>query len=172
MVQGGGEQSLEDVLDEILRLYPQTISFARTDADAIPHLVDTLTVVAVTTNLLAVRRFGGRLGPQRSKGLVEQVIGAAFQSFAGVDPHPHPFQKAAMLLRGITQGHPFSDGNKRTGFMVAMYYLSQMGYRAPQPLPRKKVVDFCLEISAGRIRDVDLIAERLCDLWRCPHPPR
>lgn len=77
-----------------------------------------------------------------------------------------------MLLRGITQGHPFSDGNKRTGFMVAMYYLGQMGFRAPRPLPRRKVVEFCIEISAGSVRDVDAIARRLCDLWDCPHPPK
>ncbi|MBI4491217.1 MAG: Fic family protein [Chloroflexi bacterium] len=34
---------------------------------------------------------------------------------------PDPFEKAAMLLRGITQGHPFYNGNKRTGFLPAAY---------------------------------------------------
>jgi prophage maintenance system killer protein len=36
-----------------------------------------------------------------------------------------------MLLRGITQGHPFNDGNKRTGFLLATYYLNLVGIRPP-----------------------------------------
>jgi death-on-curing protein len=64
------------------------------------------------------------VGPApRAPGLVEQVVAGAFHTFGGDDPHPGPFDKAAMLLRGITQGHPFTDGNKRTGILVASYYL-------------------------------------------------
>lgn len=55
----------------------------------------------------------------RSRGLVEQVVGAAFQTFERIDPHADPFERAAMRLRGVTQGHPFGDGNKRTGFLLA-----------------------------------------------------
>ncbi len=61
--------------------------------------------------MLAVGDYGGRIGPVRADGLVEQVVAAAFQTFEGTDPHPGVFEKAAMLLRGITQGHPFNDGN-------------------------------------------------------------
>ncbi|CAN5831438.1 hypothetical protein BH23CHL2_BH23CHL2_10860 [soil metagenome] len=78
-----------------------------------------LTAAATYFNILVVADFGGRRGPARDARLVEQVVGAAFQTFEGVDPHPGPFDKAAMLLRGITQGHPFNDGNKRTGFLLA-----------------------------------------------------
>jgi death-on-curing protein len=63
------------------------------------------------------------------------VIAAAFQTFAGYDPHPEPFDKAAMLLRGIIQGHPFNDGNKRSGFLLALYYLHHFGFRLPRRLP-------------------------------------
>src|SRR5665647_102468 len=117
MDEGEEEVSLEEGLNEIIKLYPETLSFTSSDPETLPAIVETLTVVSVSINLLSVREFGGRLGPQRSKGLVEQVVAAAFQTFGDLDPHPDPLDKAAMLLRGITQGHPFPDGNKRTGFM-------------------------------------------------------
>src|SRR5215212_7309335 len=60
-------------------------------------------------------RWAAGPGAVRDRGLVEQAVAAAFQTYVGVDPHPGPFDKAAMPLRGITQGHRFNDGNKRTG---------------------------------------------------------
>ena len=76
-----------------------------------------------------------------------------------------PFAKAAMLLRGITQGHTFEDGNKRTGWLVASYYLEQIGYPPPERLPSDEVVAFCVRISAGQIRDVSEIQAELERLW-------
>jgi prophage maintenance system killer protein len=70
-----------------------------------------------------------------------------------------------MLLRGITQGHPFTDGNKRTGFLLMTYYLDRMGYVPRSDLVREEVVEFCLRISAGVIRDIDTIAEVLVSWW-------
>ena len=97
----------------------------------------------------------------RGSGLVEQVVAAAFQTFEDVDPHPGPFDKAAMLLRGITQGHPFTDGNKRTGFLLATYYLRLLGHRLRDPLPVDRAERLCLRVSAGELRDVASIAEEL-----------
>jgi prophage maintenance system killer protein len=75
-----------------------------------------------------------------------------------------------MLLRGITQGHPFNDGNKRTGFIIAGYYLRLVGYQRPVPLPVAELVQLCLGVSAGRIRDVQAIAAELERLWLQPPP--
>src|SRR5687768_18577292 len=91
----------------------------RTDPTAVELLVEVLIAAAYWLNAVAVGEYGGRLGPARDRGLVEQVVAAAFQTFGGTDPHPAAYEKAAMLLRGITQGHPFNDGNKRTGLLVA-----------------------------------------------------
>jgi len=106
------------------------------------------------------------VGGERQPGLVEQVVAAAFQTFAGVDPHPDPFAKAAMLVRGITQGHPFQDGNKRTGFLVASYYLAQMGYELIEPSPESAIVDLAIAVSSGRLRDVAQIATALRPFYR------
>lgn len=164
------EEYLYEVLEEMLDLFPASLDVASDCPEAVPEIVETLTIVAICTNMLAVRDFGGRVSPARSNSLVEQVVAAAFQTYAGEDPHPHPFQKAAMLLRGINQGHPFGDGNKRTAFMLAMYYLERVGYPAPESLPRKEIVDFSLEVSAGRIRDIETIAHKLACFWDRPYP--
>ncbi|MGI8967592.1 MAG: Fic family protein [Chloroflexota bacterium] len=38
------------------------------------------------------------------------------------------------VLRGITADHPFQDGNKRTGFLLATLYLEQVGHPLPKHL--------------------------------------
>lgn len=78
-----------------------------------------LSAAALYFNTLAVAEFGGRQGKVRQEGLVEQVAAAAWQTYTGVGPRPDPRDKAAVLWRGITAGHPFQDGNKRTGFILA-----------------------------------------------------
>lgn len=70
-----------------------------------------------------------------------------------------------MLLRGITQGHPFYDGNKRTGFLLASFYLERMGHPWPPRLAEDRVIAFCLEVSAGAIRDVPEMAATLRQFW-------
>ena len=136
---GEEQQSLEAILQELLRLFSGSLDLAQTSDQALPEIVSTLTAVATSVNLLSISRLGGRRGPERGKGLIEQVLAAAFQTFGGEDPHPGPFEKAAMLLRGIAQAHPFSDGNKRTGFTLAMYYLDKAGHQPHHFLPAEAI---------------------------------
>jgi len=124
-----GDDSLLSELRDQLRFVPRDpVDFDRDDPETTAVKVRVLTAAATSFNILAVARFGGRSVPARQEGLVEQVVAATFQTFAGEEAHPSPFDKAAMLLRGITQGHPFVDGNKRTGFVTALSYLDLMGY--------------------------------------------
>src|SRR3712207_5311338 len=109
------DASLAALLTRLRFLLREPVDFTRTDTKTTLAKVRLFTAAAMYFNVLAVADFGGRSGPSRGEGLVEQAVGAAFQSYAGEDPHPSPFEKAAMLLRGISQGHPFNDGNKRTG---------------------------------------------------------
>jgi prophage maintenance system killer protein len=156
---------LAALLERLQFILTQPLDFTATDTASTEVKVRVLTAAALYFNVLAVRIYGGRLGPVREEGLVEQVVGAAFQTFAGEDPHPDPFDKAAMLLRGITQGHPFNDGNKRTGFLLASYYLHRMGFHAPTPLAEDAAVELCMQVSAGQIRAVEAIADALRSMW-------
>lgn len=149
-----------------VRLMPaERREFLRTDTEATLGKVRLLTAAAVYFNATAVVDYGGRLGPTRGMALVEQVIGAAFQTYGGEDPRPDAFAKAAMLLRGITAGHPFQDGNKRTGFLLATYYLEATGHAVPPELPVGDAVALSRRVSAGELRDVAQIAAELERMW-------
>ncbi len=165
MEEATRDPSLGDLLAKLRLSLQEPLDFARSDTEAILAKVRLLTAAATYFNIISIMDFGGRIGPPREQGLVEQVIAAAFQTYAGVDPHPEPFDKAAMLLRGIVQGHPFEDANKRTGFLVATYYLDLMGYPLPEPLPVDDVIDLCVRLSGGQLRDIEAITKELRRLW-------
>ncbi len=59
------------------------------------------------------------------------------------------FALAAAYLYGLTRNHPFSDGNKRTGFLAAYAFLLINGYsfEAEQSV----VIAFVLSVAAGEI---------------------
>lgn len=160
------DQSPVPSLLQRLRVLPiDRTLFLSTDTESTIAKVRHLSAAATYFNAVAVDLFGGRLGPVRQRGLVEQVVGAAFQVYEGVDPHPGPFDKAGMLLRGITQGHPFNDGNERTGFLLATYYLTLVGHPFPERYDFRAAETLSVGVSAGEMRDVAVIAAELERLW-------
>lgn len=155
---------IERLLQEIDSLIREHAAPEAPDTDVTVLQVRLLTAAACLLNERALGSYGGHPGENRGIDLVEQVVGAAFQTFGGEDAHPDPFEKAAMLLRGITQGHPFGDGNKRTGFMLAGYYLDVIGLRPSGERWSTDIIeDLSNAVSSGRIRTT--IAERLRTLW-------
>lgn len=69
---------------------------------------------------------GGETGPLNMGNLhfVLEQIQAEFYGYSIDDI----FTQAAVLIRGIICGHPFIDGNKRTGFETTDYFLRHNGY--------------------------------------------
>jgi hypothetical protein len=81
-------------MQELLQRLPPTAYeravALRSDPDIVAVFVEILIATAHRFNATAVADFGGRLGPVRDRGLVEQVVAAAFQTYGTVDPHPSP----------------------------------------------------------------------------------
>src|SRR5215204_2912801 len=71
----------------------EPVDFTRTDPETTVAKFRLLSAAAVYFNVLVVTEFGGRPGPVRQEGLVEQVVAAAFQTFQGADPYPSPFDR-------------------------------------------------------------------------------
>ena len=153
------------LLDQIDLLLREGIDFSAPSPESTFRYVQLLCSAAELINLEMVTRYGGRQGLSRGRHLIEQVVAAAFQTFGSEELHSNPFDKAAMLWRGITQGHPFQDGNKRTGFMLAVYFLERVGLPLPSEMPKSEVIAFGLSLSAGQIRDVNVIAAQLRAWW-------
>ncbi|MET3613039.1 death-on-curing protein [Rhizobium aquaticum] len=59
------------------------------------------------------------------------------------------FVLAAAYLYGLTRNHPFSDGNKRTGFLAAYTFLWISGYALEAE--QSVVIEFVLSVAAGEI---------------------
>ncbi|MCK4714356.1 MAG: type II toxin-antitoxin system death-on-curing family toxin [Candidatus Aenigmarchaeota archaeon] len=69
------------------------------------------------------------------------------------------YRKIAALWRAILVGHPFTDGNKRTALMVALYILESCDIRIPEPR-KESIVREITKIARENITDINRI-ERL-----------
>lgn len=64
---------------------------------------------------------GGETGVLNRGPIESAIVRAREGPFPGGDPSL--WRRAAFLLRGIVQDHPFVDGNKRTAYEVASLFL-------------------------------------------------
>jgi death on curing protein len=66
----------------------------------------------------------------------------------GQDAYPTLAEKAAALLHALARNHPFTDGNKRTATVAALFLLAVNGQRvAWQP---QDALDHILAVAEGR----------------------
>ena len=74
----------------------------------------------------SLARFGGSAG-LRDEGLLDSAQGKPLNLFAY--GKPSVFELAASYAFGLVKNHPFLDGNKRAGFIVAVTFLQINGWR-------------------------------------------
>ena len=87
-----------------------------------------------------IRDFGGASGI-RDDGTLDYVI---YQ----VNRSRNVLRKSAIILHGITTGHPFVDGNKRTAFVAADNLMRDHGRQINAT--DEEVVIFMLEVAKYR----------------------
>ncbi len=75
-----------------------------------------------------LRKTGGLEG-LRDKAALESALAAPLQTYGNRDLFPTEIEKIARLACGLTQNHPFADGNKRIGLLVMQILLKRNGYR-------------------------------------------
>ena len=73
----------------------------------------------------SLAQFGGSAGV-RDEGLLDSALGKPLNLFAY--GKPTLFELAASYAFGIVKNHPFIDGNKRAGFVVAVLFLELNRY--------------------------------------------
>ena len=74
----------------------------------------------------SLAQFGGSAG-LRDEGLLDSALGKPLHRF--VYGKPSLFDLAASYAFGIVKNHPFVDGNKRVGFIVAVIFLELNGQK-------------------------------------------
>ena len=75
---------------------------------------------------LLIDQFGGSHGV-RDENSLNSAINRPFATFDRQELYPEPIDKAAAILESIVTNHPFIDGNKRTGYVLARLLLLKSG---------------------------------------------
>jgi death-on-curing protein len=98
---------------------------------------------------ILIERFGGGNGI-RDLGLLESALNRPLATFDGQELYPNAVDKAAAVLESILINHPFVDGNKRTGYVLARLLLmaNELDIEASQ----NDKYDFVIAITAGELR--------------------
>ena len=82
--------------------------------------------VIIAVHAEQIAEHGGKNG-LRDRGLLSSAL-ARPRNMAGYKA-PTVFDLAAAYAYGIVKNHPFIDGNKRTGFLVAYIFLAMNGWK-------------------------------------------
>jgi death-on-curing protein len=96
----------------------------------------------------SLAQFGGAPGV-RDEGLLDSALGKPQNLLAY--GKPSLFDLAARYAFGLVKNHPFIDGNKRAGFVVAVLFLELNGYKF-----QATEVDAALctlALAAGRMKE-------------------
>lgn len=96
-----------------------------------------------------IAEHGGSLGV-RDQGLLESALARPRQIHAYVDDPSMPAMAAAYAF-GIAKNHPFTDGNKRTAWVVCAAFLELNGRRVTAT--QADVVAAMLGLASGEISE-------------------
>ena len=105
--------------------------------------------LAVHDELIAAT--GGASGV-RDQGGLEAALARPYATFAGTDLYPTPVDKAAAVLESIVKNHPFVDGNKRSGYVLAR--LTLITYDQDLVASDDEEYDLVIRVATGEL-DVD-----------------
>ena len=109
--------------------------------------------VALAIHELMLAQHGGLAGV-RDEGLLESALSKPRNLFAY--GKPTVAQLAASYAAGIIRNHPFLDGNKRTGFMLAATFMELNGLTLTAS--EESVVQQTLALAAGELKEASYAA--------------
>jgi death-on-curing protein len=107
------------------------------------------TVLAIHNRQIAEH---GGLAGVRDPGALKSALDRPKNKFAYAAPDI--FELAAAYGYGIASNHPFSDGNKRTAYVVSLLFLALNGFKV-EASHEEKYLTF-LNLAAGKIGEEQL----------------
>ena len=109
--------------------------------------------------LVDVAAIARRIGaPIRDLGLIESALARPRTNLFGADAYPDEWAKAAALLHSFVGNHPFVDGNKRMGWVVAVTFLLANGVITDLEIDQDDAYDLVIAVASGQLSDVAEIA--------------
>lgn len=116
-----------------------------------PVWLDRIDALAIHEMMLG--QHGGLAGV-RDEALLESALAKPHNLFAYGSPTLA--QLAASYAAGIIINHPFIDGNKRTGFMLAATFLELNGLNFTAS--EEAVVEMTVALAAGKLKEAGYAA--------------
>lgn len=108
-------------------------------------------------HVLAIKRSGGSIGV-RDLGRLEAAVAVQSQAVFEQELYSSLHEKAAAMIRGVVQDHPFVDGNKRTAMLAGLTLLEINGMRFKAV--KGELEDFAVRIATDRL-DIPAITDWL-----------
>lgn len=110
-------------------------------------------IIEVKKELIAKKEAADIFGTERERSL-ESIVKNLYQTFGGKELYKSLEEKAAHILYLIIKDHPFSDGNKRIGSFLFIYFLDKNNYLYRET-GEKKINDNALTALALLIAESD-----------------
>ncbi len=119
---------------------------------------------------LAVKGEAGDLFGREIDSKFRAVIATIYQTFDGEDLYLSIEEKAANLLYLTIKDHPFSDGNKRTGALLFVYFLERNNALYKESGERKitdtALVALALLVATSDPKEKDVMIKIISNLLR------
>lgn len=108
-------------------------------------------------DLIKRKRATGIFGQEKRSGEIGSIIGNIFQSYGGKDLYPTLEEKAAHLLYFIAKGHPFVDGNKRSGAFAFVWFLRKTNVLDTSKITPEALTALTLLVAESAPKDKEKI---------------
>ncbi|MEM1321588.1 MAG: type II toxin-antitoxin system death-on-curing family toxin [Bacteroidota bacterium] len=109
---------------------------------------------ALIIHQILIDRFGGSSGI-RDQALLESALNRPYATFDGQELYPSPEEKASAIIESILINHPFTDGNKRTGYTLMRLLL--MSYHKDIKATEEEKYDFVINIASSKYQYEDIL---------------
>lgn len=104
-------------------------------------------------HMLAINHSGGSAGV-RDIGRLEAAVATQTQEVFEQELYGTVPEKAAALIRGIVQDHPFVDGNKRTAILAGLTLLEVNGQRFAAEVGELEDFAVCIATDQLNVDDI------------------
>ena len=164
---GNKKISNQDVLDLIESFASTWFSLESFDEGNLPQKGYTKKDVTIQTSelykdigifkkqLIKKKSAAQLFAKERSKNSLEGIVGNVFQAVFGNEVYKTIEEKAAHLLYFSVKNHPFSDGNKRTGAFIFIWFLRKARYNFENKITPEALTAITLFIAESKPQDKD-----------------
>lgn len=129
---------------------------------------DALQGIAKLRGELTKKKEAGTLFGVEREQMLAGVVGNIHQSFGGHELYPSIEEKAAHLLYFAIKDHPFSDGNKRIGAFLFIWFLARNRYlygkNGEKKINDNTLVALALLIAESDSKQKDIMVKLIVNL--------